>query len=68
MDQQQNTIEQYKDQVLLLPNGDLIYEMMVTTYDLGHRNGYLEAEEKYKPVLEDFKKLVTLIRRQSNYE
>jgi len=59
-----NLIEQLKDQVSLLPNGDLIYEMMVTSYDLGNRNGYLEAEEKYKPILENYQKLVELMKEQ----
>jgi UTP-glucose-1-phosphate uridylyltransferase len=59
-----NTLQQLKEQVMLLPNGDLVYEMMVTSYDLGNRNGYLEAEEKYKPVLENYQKLVELMKEE----
>jgi hypothetical protein len=57
-------IEQLKEQVMLLPNGDFVYDLMVTSYDLGHRNGYLEAEEKYKSTLESYQKLVELLKEE----
>ena len=55
MTDEQHLLEQFKDAVLPLPDGELIYEMIKSAYDIGFLKGCMlksEIDEQYGGLLE----------------
>lgn len=63
MSQQSELASQFKDQLLKLPNGDLLHELMETTYKIAYADGYEEAKQTYEPIIEKYKELVELLKK-----
>ena len=63
MSQRPEFTSQFKDQLFTLPNGDLIYELMETTYKIAYVDGYEDAKQTYEPTIEKYKKLVELLKK-----
>ena len=54
-------LQQFKDKVQNLQNGDLIFDLMMTAYSIGNTDGQIEVEERYTRIIENYKKLVELM-------
>ncbi len=68
MSQRPEFTSQFKDQLLTLPNGDLIYELTETTYKIGYADGYENAKQTYGSLIEIYKKLVELLKKVDECE
>ena len=68
MSQQSELASQFKDQLLKLPNGDFLCEIIDTAYKIGYADGYENAKQTYGSLIETYKKLVELLKKVDECE
>lgn len=54
-------LQQFKDKVQNLQNGDFIFDLMMTAYSIGNTDGQIEAEERYKSIIGSCEQIVELM-------